>query len=123
MPGLPIFLYTPNKEAEKGGFYMAWDMLWRGRVNTQLSFSHLWVQIRVIGLNRQKNWGKRTKLCMVLVDRYLSPRGPGEVPGLLSGFIVNWEVVHLEEILLLSIVFVLVIKMLLSILESKVIAK
>jgi hypothetical protein len=40
----------------------------------------------------------------VLVGHYLSLRAPGEVLELVYGFIVNWQVVHPEEHLLLGIV-------------------
>jgi hypothetical protein len=33
---------------------------------------------------------KQSQSQCVLVDHYLSPKAPGEVPELSSGFIVNW---------------------------------
>jgi hypothetical protein len=53
-------------KAEKGSLlHTSGRAMGRGRVSTQLIFSHLGVQTWATGLRRQKNWGQGTKVCIV----------------------------------------------------------
>jgi hypothetical protein len=80
-------------KAEKGGLlHASGHATGRGRVSTQLIFSHLQGADTSYRLNRQKNWGQGTKVCIVNsschrcvpVDHYLSLRAPRRLLEILS---------------------------------------